>query len=189
MESPFEGRLVRLRAREPEDEPLLYRWFNDPEVTRHLTIRYPLSHSVERAFIEHVSAVGYTNASFGVETLADSRLIGGIGLEHVNPENRSAELGIALGDKTYWNGGYGTDAMRVLCRFGFEQMNLQRIQLDVHADNTRAIRVYEKVGFKHEGTRRQAFYSFGSYRDVLVMGLLRGELQWDDGVLAGDHLT
>jgi RimJ/RimL family protein N-acetyltransferase len=178
--SPFEGRLVRLRAREPEDEPLLYRWFNDPEVTRHLTIRYPLSHSAERAFIERVSDVGYNNASFGVETLSDSRLIGGIGLEHVSPENRSAELGIALGDKTYWNGGYGTDAMRVLCRFGFEQMNLHRIELDVYADNVRAIRVYEKVGFKHEGTRRQALYKYGAYHDVLLMGLLEGELRWDD---------
>ncbi|MEO6397849.1 MAG: hypothetical protein ABIP13_05230, partial [Tepidiformaceae bacterium] len=75
--SPFEGRLVRLRAREPEDEPLLYQWFNDPEVTEHLTLRYPLSHGQEKAFIEGASRIGYHDASFGVETIAESRLIGG----------------------------------------------------------------------------------------------------------------
>lgn len=176
--SPFEGRLVRLRAREPEDEPLLYQWFNDPEVTQHLTIRYPLSHAQEKEFIEGASRVGYNLASFGVETIAESRLIGGLGLENVSPENRSAVLGIAIGDKAFWNGGYGTDAMRVLCRFGFEMMNLHRIELEVYADNARAIHVYEKVGFQIEGTRRQAMFKFGRYQDVHVMGLLEGELRW-----------
>src|SRR5665213_2462065 len=67
MHSPFEGKLVRLRAREPGDEPLLYRWFNDPEVTEHLTVRYPLSHAQEKAFIEGAAAVSYDRATFGVE--------------------------------------------------------------------------------------------------------------------------
>lgn len=177
--SPVEGRLVRLRAREPEDEPLLYRWFNDPEVTQHLTLRYPLSHAQEKAFIESTSRIGYNNASFGVETIAESRLIGGVGLENVSPENRSAILGIAIGDKAFWDGGYGTDAMRVLCRFAFEMMNLHRIELEVYAENARAIHVYQKVGFQLEGTRRQATFKFGRYQDVHVMGLLSGELAWD----------
>ncbi|MBA4180397.1 MAG: RimJ/RimL family protein N-acetyltransferase [Anaerolinea sp.] len=179
MESPFEGRLVRLRTREPEDEPLLYQWFNDPEVTEHLSLRYPLSHAQEKQFIESASSIGYNYASFGVETIAEGRLIGGVGLEHVSPENRSAVLGIAIGDKAFWNGGYGTDAMRVLSRFGFAMMNLHRIELEVYADNERAIHVYEKVGFQLEGTRREAVFKFGRYQDVLIMGLLEGELRWE----------
>ncbi len=179
MDSPFEGRLVRLRAREPEDEPLLFQWFNDHEVTQHLTIRYPLSHAQEKEFIEGSSRMGYNNPSFGVETIAESRLIGGVGFEQVSPENRSAILGIAIGDKTFWNGGYGTDTMRTLCRFGFEMMNLHRIELEVYAENERAVHVYKKVGFHLEGTRRQACFKFGRYQDVHVMGLLEGELRWD----------
>ncbi len=174
---PFSGKLVRLRAREPEDEPLLYRWFNDPEVTEHLTVRYPLSHAQERAFIEHVSAADYREANFGVETLAEGKLIGGVSLGSSSPENRSAVLGIALGDKTYWDGGYGTDTMRTICRFGFEMMNLHRIELEVYAANERAVHVYEKVGFVAEGRRRDASYKFGRYEDVLIMGLLEGELR------------
>ena len=176
--SPYEGRLIRLRAREPEDEPLLYRWFNDPEVTEHLTLRYPLSHKTEREFIDRVSNPDYAHVSFAIETL-DGQMIGGCGLEDTSPESRSAVLGIAIGEKTFWDGGYGTDAMRTLCRFGFEMMNLHRIQLDVYANNARGLHVYEKIGFQLEVTKRQAVYKFGQYHDVHVMGLLEGELRMD----------
>lgn len=176
-ESPFEGRLIRLRARELEDEPLLHQWFNDPEVTEHLTLRYPLSHKAQKEYIEKASDNGYMNANFAIDTLAEGKLIGGCELDITQPENRSAILGIAVGDKTYWGGGYGTDTMVTLCRFGFEMMNLHRIELDVYAANLRARHVYEKIGFKLEVTKRQAVYKFGQYLDVHVMGLLEGELR------------
>lgn len=176
-ESPYEGRLVALRAREPEDVPLLFRWFNDPEVTEHLSMRYPVSYRTERDFVESVSEVRYSHAGFAITTLVGGKLIGGCDLVEASPENRSATLGIAIGDKNHWDGGYGTDTMRTLCRFGFEMMNLHRIQLDVYAENVRALHVYEKVGFKLEATKRQAVYKLGRYRDVHVMGLLEGELR------------
>ena len=176
MASPYEGRLVRLRAREDQDEPLLYRWFNDWEVTQYLSVRYPMSHRTEREYIEAHSTPSYNDADLAVETL-DGKLIGGTGLEHASPENRSATLGIAIGDKTYWNSGYGTDAMRTICRFGFQMMNLHRIDLIVYAENVRAIHVFENVGFKVEGRLRDGVFKFGHYQDVLVMGLLEGELR------------
>ena len=176
MGAPFEGRLVRLRAREPEDEPLLFRWFNDPEVTENLVIRYPLSHAQERQFIESCSNPGYDRASFAVEAINEAKLIGGVDLVNASPENRSASLGIAIGDKEHWDSGYGTDTMITVCRFGFEMMNLRRIELTVYARNERAQHVYEKVGFKVEGRLRDGRYKFGGYEDVIVMGLLEGEL-------------
>ena len=175
--SPFEGALVRLRAREPEDAGLLHVWFNDPEVTEHLGgERYPISHATEREFLARATA-SYENASFAVETLADGRLIGGVDLRTGDPANRSATLGIAIGDKAYWDGGYGTDTMRTVCRFGFEIMNLHRIQLTTSADNLRARRVYEKVGFCEEGVLRDERFVRGRYVDTIVMGLLEGELR------------
>jgi RimJ/RimL family protein N-acetyltransferase len=174
---PLEGRLVRLRAREPEDEPSLYRWFNDPEVTRHLTVRYPLSHAQEKSFLDSAGAPAYANVSLAVETIAEGQLIGGVGLHGASAENRAAELGIAIGEKSHWDGGYGTDTMRVICRFGFEMMNLHRIELLVYASNERAIHVYEKVGFVLEGRRRDAVFKYGRYDDVIVMGLLEGEVR------------
>lgn len=176
MQNPYEGELIRLRAREEEDEPLLFTWFNDPEVTQFLTLRYPLSHAKERMFIERNSDIAYANASFAVVRKDTGELIGGVSLEQASPENRSAVLGITIGDKSHWDGGYGTDTMRTVSRFGFEMMNLHRIELDVYADNARAVRCYEKVGYQLEGRLRDAVFKFGRYQDVLRMSVLEGEL-------------
>jgi RimJ/RimL family protein N-acetyltransferase len=177
LQSPFEGRLVRLRALEPEDEPNLYEWYNDYEVTQHLMLRYPLSHATERQFIERQAQPAQAGTHFAICLKEDGRLIGGSGLTVALPENREARLGIAIGDKSYWDRGYGTDAMRTICRFGFEQMNMHRIELDVYSHNERARKVYEKVGFQVEGCRRQAVFKYGRYLDVIVMGVLEGELK------------
>ncbi|MCA1825171.1 MAG: GNAT family N-acetyltransferase, partial [Frankia sp.] len=147
----YEGKLVRLRAQEPADIPLLFQWFNDPEVTSYLALRYPLSMRDEQDFVESVKSVGYQHAHFAIEAKDTGDLIGGVDLREVSAENRHADLGIALGNKAYWDRGYGTDAMRTICRFGFEEMNLHRIQLWVHGTNPRAQRVYEKIGFVVEG--------------------------------------
>ena len=173
--SPFQGRLIRLRAIEAEDEAKFHEWMNDPEVTDGLTVRYPLSHASERSWVEAQQS-SYGVANFSIEALDDGLLIGSAGLTTAAPENREATLGISIGDKARWDRGYGTDVMQTLCRFGFREMNLHRIQLEVFNTNERAIRVYERVGFRHEGTRREAFFKRGAYRDLYVMGLLEGEL-------------
>jgi len=175
--SLYEGRLVRLRARELADAEANYRWINDHEVVRNIMMRYPSSMADQRKRLEDGPSPGFSAALFGIETLADDTYIGWCGLSSGSAEDRSAHLGIAIGDKGYWNGGYGTDAMRTLCRFGFESMNLHRIELGVFEENKRARRVYEKLGFQHEGQRRDADYREGSYRDVTLMGLLAGELR------------
>jgi RimJ/RimL family protein N-acetyltransferase len=176
MDSPYEGTLVRLRAVEPEDEPMLYQWFNDPEVTQNLMLRYPVSHASEREFLESVKQPNSSKAHFAVVTKDTHRMIGGATLEVGQPELREATLGIAIGDKEAWDHGYGTDTMRTLCRFGFEMMNLHRIQLEVYAENARARKVYERVGFTVEGVRRDAMFKYGRYQDIVMMGLLEGEL-------------
>ncbi len=176
-QSPYEGKLIRLRAKEPEDEPAFFRWINDHEVIEHLSARYPFSHAQEREFITATAAPGYENPSFAVETLAERKLIGNCSLGGASPEHRSATLGIVIGEKSYWDGGYGTDTMRTLCRFGFAEMNLHRIQLEVLAGNDRAKHVYEKIGFRVEGVRRDAHFRHGAYRDSIIMGLLEGELR------------
>ena len=177
--SPFSGRLVRLRAREPEDAVLLYAWFNDHEVTEHLAVRYPVSRATEDAFLKVHSQPGYAEADFAVVTLEDDTLIGSVGLTVASPENGCGVLGIAIGDKRYWDRGYGTDAMRVICRVGFDTMNLHRIELEVFGANERARKVYARVGFREEGRKREAEYKNGRYDDIVIMGLLRGELAAD----------
>jgi RimJ/RimL family protein N-acetyltransferase len=103
--------------------------------------------------------------------------IGNIGLHRVDWKNRRAELGIAIGEKAYWDQGYGADAIHTLLKLAFREMNMHRIQLRVDADNARAIRCYEKAGFKEEGTLRDAVFREGEYVDQHVMSILQGEFE------------
>ena len=172
------GKLVRLRPFEAEDVERAYVWMNDPEVTEHLAARYPFSRKTEADYIARAtSETSYTNLVLAVETLAEGRHIGGIDLREARPENRRAELGIAIGEKDCWSRGYGTDAIVTLLRFAFDEMNLHRVQLDVDVTNERAIACYRKCGFVEEGRQRQAHYAGGRYLDVLIMGVLADDFR------------
>ena len=172
----IEGKLVNLRAREMTDVERMTRWINDREVTRFMGARYPWSAAAEEAFVRGKTSapMAYGDVSLAIET-KDGVHIGSCGLHGASPENRLAELGIMLGEKTYWSKGYGTDAVATLVRFGFEEMNLNRIQLHVLDFNERAQASYRKCGFLEEGRMRDAHYAEGLYSDVVVMGLLREE--------------
>jgi RimJ/RimL family protein N-acetyltransferase len=90
-----------------------------------------------------------------------------------------------IGEKSYWNQGYGTEAMRLMINYGFHTLNLHRIWLRVFEQNKRGIRAYEKAGFVHEGKYRQAEYQHGKYQDVLLMSILNDE--WQEGRTADDQ--
>jgi RimJ/RimL family protein N-acetyltransferase len=171
------GSLVRLRAVEPRDTEPLYEWFNDAEATEGLAVRYPVSRDSEREWVERSGVVAYGTMHFAVETY-DGDLLGTCGLFKTNlPENRCAELGIALVRPGSRGRGYGTDTVRTLCRFGFDEMNLHRVELLVFAHNATARRVYEKVGFQVECVARQAHWGDGRWYDDVHMALLEGELR------------
>ena len=172
----YEGRLVRLRAREVEDASAFHRWFNDWQVTGWLGVRYPISTAGEASLLEGSPAPAFTRAAFAVETLADRRLVGNCELQ-CDPVNRSGTVGIAMGER---DSGFGTDTMSTLCRVGFEVMNLHRIGLTVDATNQRARHVYRKLGFTEEGELRDHRFIRGAYRGTVVMGLFRGELKMEE---------
>jgi diamine N-acetyltransferase len=172
------GNRVRLRAAERDDLPTFVRWFNDPEVTHFLAMYAPLSLAMEERWFEGILNDKDT-FFFVVEALVGQKPvpIGSLALTHIDWKNRNAGFGISISEKEYWGQGHGTEAARVCLRFAFGELNLKRVYLDVYAYNERAIRSYEKVGFKHEGTRRQAFFRDGQYHDVHLMGILREEFE------------
>lgn len=170
------GERVRLRASEREDIPTFVRWFNDPEVRQYLLMYLPMSRAKEEQwFEEHLKA--RDDFFFVIECRQGEEWlpIGTAGLHRVDWKNSLATLGISLGKKSFWNQGLGTDAVRTLVHFAFTELNLHRVQLEVYDFNPRARRCYEKVGFRLEGTRRQALYRQGCYHDIHIMGILREE--------------
>jgi RimJ/RimL family protein N-acetyltransferase len=171
------GTRIRFRGIEKEDIPLLVEWFNDPEVLQGLGLHCPISRWSEENWFDALDQRSPEERPFLIEARdGDAWIpIGDCGYQNVDWWNRSAELGIAIGNKSYWNQGYGTETMRLLLRFGFETLNLHRIYLRVHETNRRAIRAYENAGFVHEGRMREAVYSDGQYEALLCMSVLRSE--------------
>ena len=171
------GKKVRLRAIERNDLPLFIRWFNDPEVIAGLSLYLPLSFDDEEAWYEGMRNSPQETHPLMIDAHQGDEWapIGDISLMSFDWRARSAEIGIAIGEKAYWDQGCGTEAMRLMAQHGFETLNLNRIFLRVYATNSRAIRSYEKVGFVHEGRMRQAMYKHGQYIDILLMSVLRSE--------------
>jgi RimJ/RimL family protein N-acetyltransferase len=171
----LQGDLVRLRARELEDLPRLNDMFNDPDVLAGMSqVTFPQPLAGIRDWLERTRH-DETSTTFVIDTLAGES-IGICSLDAIDSRSRTATLGIWIG-RDHWDHGYGTDATRVVCSFGFRHLNLQRIELLVFEPNERGRRVYERVGFRHEGTLRRAHFVGGRHVDVLVMGLLDDELE------------
>jgi RimJ/RimL family protein N-acetyltransferase len=170
------GEQVYLRPAEREDIDLFVRWFADAETTRFLATRAPFSKAMEEKWFDSMlEQQGKRAYHFVICLLADDRAIGTAGFHHVNQEDGHASFGISIGEKAEWSKGYGTEALRAICDFGFGQLRLERIELDVYEPNLRARRSYEKAGFVTEGTLRHSHFSDGQFHDVVRMSLLREE--------------
>jgi len=163
-----------------EDAPRYVEWLNDPEVSVNLLNAHQIiSLPGERDWIERAAR---QNEVFAIVDSATDQLIGNCGLHNVNHVDGIAECGIFIGDKAYWNRGYGTEALSLLLDFAFNLQNLRNVKLDVYEFNQRAIRCYEKCGFKQIGRRRKARTIGGSHYDVIYMDIIAEEFRFPSKV-------
>lgn len=170
------GRLVYLRPGERADVPLFVRWMSDRRVMRNLANHGPISQAQEERWFERMlQGQGSSSWFFVICLPEDDRPIGTAGLFAIDQVNGGAGFGISIGDPADRGRGYGTDALEAIVAFGFEWLRLERIWLDVYADNAAARRSYVKGGFVHEATFRSAHYRDGERLDGLRMAILRDE--------------
>ncbi|MCJ7648924.1 MAG: GNAT family N-acetyltransferase [Candidatus Lokiarchaeota archaeon] len=101
------------------------------------------------------------------------KIIGNCAIQRINAKNRACSCGITIGEKEYQSKGYGPEAMEMLVEYGFNTLNMNRIELVVYEFNIRAYKSYQKVGFIEEGRKRQARYHNGKYYDEVIMAILR----------------
>lgn len=179
MNDIFTGKLVRLSAFDPDEMSRAFsRWYLNSDYVRLLnsSARAMRSPKAEAKWMEkeaeEMSPAGYY---FSIRTLVDDKLIGELGLEVINWSGRDAFVGLGIGETEYWGKGHGTDVMNVLLRFAFTEINLRRVSLTVFEYNPRAIRSYEKAGFRREGRLRSLLNREGRRWDELFMGILREE--------------
>jgi RimJ/RimL family protein N-acetyltransferase len=179
MEDLYRGKLVRLAGLDPEQASKSFAYWNrDSEFQRLLDSDPPRLHSAKatKEWLEKQLEEDQTNTYwFAIRALEDDRLLGDADLSVINWGSRDAFVGIGIGEREFWGKGYGSDAMELILRYAFNELNLRRVSLNVFEFNERALRSYEKVGFRIEGWERQVIKREGHRWDVIDMGLLREE--------------
>ena len=169
------GKRIYLSPMNAEDAALYVKWLNDFGVTDNIGASSRVTTlDDEKEWIQKNS----NKFIFAIVKAEDDSLIGNCGFHNIDQGKQCAEVGIFIGEKKFWNQGYGCEAMRLMLRHGFNDLNLNRIYLRVYATNPRAVKSYEKAGFTHEGQLRQAHFQGGQYVDVLLMSILRSE--WNE---------
>lgn len=179
MKDILRGKLIRLAAVDPEEVSKHFAdWNRDSEYKRLLDTEAPHLHSpksIKEWLEKEMEGMGNTMHWFTIRTIAQDQLLGDITLDVINWNHRDAYVGLGIGPRDFWGKGYGTEAMNLILQYGFSELNLHRITLTVFEYNPRAIRSYEKSGFRHEGSLREAILREGKRWDIHYMGILREE--------------
>lgn len=176
MRKLFESARLTCRKMTMEDVELYHNWRNDLEVMQ-TTSPYLDTYQLEetRDFVQHVILGSSSSKSYLILTKDTGKPIGIMSLIQIDSKNRNAECIIDIGGKAYWGKGYGSEAMTMLLDYAFWELNLHRVSLRVFSFNHKAIKLYEHIGFVHEGSSRQSLYRNGAWHDILQMGILQEE--------------
>ena len=163
------GQKCYLSPMSVDDAEKYTEWLNDFSVTVTLnTVDTILSVDKERDELKAL-ARGY---NFSIIDSKTNKVIGSGGFFNVDLVNKNAEFGLFIGDKTFWNRGYGTEASQLLLDFGFNVLNLYHVSLKVFDFNHRAIKCYEKVGFQNVGKFTEIREIAGKRYDMYFMEIL-----------------
>lgn len=171
----FENNKIKLRKLSVGDYSTYHDWRNDIEVMQSTSPQldiYTLEETEQ--FISMIAS--QSNAKgYMIEYKETKKTVGIVSLINIDYKNRSAECIIDIGSKDMWGKGIGTDAMSLILEFAFSELNLHRVYLQVFDFNKRAINLYEKIGFTHDGKFREALYRTGKWHDIVIMSILKNE--------------
>ncbi|NLN17995.1 MAG: GNAT family N-acetyltransferase [Firmicutes bacterium] len=167
------GDKVRLRLATPDDFPHIVSWGRDEKVAQDLEGDYPTTLEECAAWLQTIKSDRHA-LHYVIVSLHDDRPIGDIQLDHITWRSGDGELRIRIGERHLWDQGFGTDAVITLLRYAFLNMRLSCIYLRVFASNLRAIRCYEKAGFRKEG-RLMRRTAEGQERETFLMSVRRAD--------------
>lgn len=175
----LKGNGVELRRHDRANYPLYARWYGDEEVWRLTSwAAEPMQRgAVERLFEDRERSS--LDDSFAVHWEGEDKPVGVVSLANINRANSSADLSVIVGDEKDRDRGLGTEAIRLLLDYAFEELGLNRVGLSVFDFNETAIHAYEKLGFEEEGRLRQAIWRDGDFHDAILMSILARN--WREG--------
>jgi len=167
------GKKCYLSPMDLNDAEKYTEWLNDLEVSTGLGHVYEgaINADGEREILEKISK----EHNYSIIDIETDELIGSCGFSVIDNLNQAAENGIFIGNKKFWDKGYGAEAMALLMDYGFKALNLHNIMLRVFSFNERALRCYKKIGFKTIGKRREALKRGDKIYDIIYMDILFSE--------------
>jgi [ribosomal protein S5]-alanine N-acetyltransferase len=174
---------VSLRPLSDKDTDLLYEVYSDPEVMRYWGGAPMKDRREIKEFLAGIPKdLGQRRCiQWGVARRTDNRIIGTFAFFSLDMIARKAEIGFALG-RAHWGVGYMHEALQAALGYGFNEMDLRRIEADVDPRNLSSIRLLERVGFRSEGYLRERWFVDGETEDSVFYGLLRREWNGADAV-------
>jgi len=181
-ETPAHAPVLNMRGRKVALGPIrrdlistYLRWINDFEVTRTLDLPMrPFPLEFEENWYQRMTQSDH-DIAFTVYEGKTLRPIGNAGLHQIDHQHRSAEFGMAIGEREFWGKGYGTETTALLLEYGFRNLGLHNIMLRVFANNEAAIRAYQRAGFRPIGVRREARRVSGEVWNILFMDCLSSD--------------
>lgn len=178
MRGLFEGKNVRLTAIKETDIPVIEEWFNNIHFLRHYDM-LPAMPKSRKKLDEMLKSYEDSDNSliYAIRTQDSGEIVGIAGFYDIMWSNGTATIFIGIGDTANTGKGFGRESMNLLIDFGFNELNLYRIQLNVISYNEPAIRLYESLGFVREGTYRELVLRDGKRYDLYLYGLLRSEIK------------
>jgi len=164
------GKKCYLSPIEVNDAEKYTEWLNDMEILENLQLyTATISLENEKVFLNNLSK----DHNYGIIDLETNELIGNCGFMDIDYINQSAEAGIFIGNKSFWNKGYGTEAFSLLIDYGFKALNFHNIMVKVYEYNKNAIKCYKKIGFKIIGIRREALHRDLQKHNIVYMDILK----------------
>ncbi|MDO4505972.1 MAG: GNAT family protein [Spirochaetales bacterium] len=167
------GKRIYLSPMTGEDAEKYAAFLNDLEVSKGLLMSGAyLTVDGERKWLENPNP---SCQDYSIIDIEKEELIGSVGLDGIDLLNSTAELGVAIGNRDYWDKGYGAEAIGLILDYGFRRLNLHSVFLHVYSFNERAVHCYEKVGFKMAGVLRQQVQRGSKFYDRYIMDILADE--------------
>lgn len=173
------GEKTIIKGLTKESAAKIYEWVNQEDLRALTGTIYPVSEYEHEDWIKQM-ATSKDKKLFLICDKQSGEAIGTIGLKNFDQHNRNADLFISIGSQSHistksYSGGYGTDAVKTLVEYCFNNLNLHKVSVRVFVSNQRAVRCYEKAGFKREGLLKEHHFSNGKYEDVILMGMIVSE--------------
>lgn len=166
------GSRLYLSPMNVEDAPIYVKWLNDKTVSENIGLDMKVTTlEGEKEWLKK----NLNNYNFAIVLKESDELIGNCGFDEIDLIHQNAKLSILIGEEEKRGQGYGKEAIKLLLEYGFNNLNLNNIMLNVYSFNTRAIKVYESLGFKKFGTRHKSHYFKGKFYDEIQMEILKDE--------------